>query len=57
MTFFVFPKTFFALGLELELGLGLTLELGLGLRLRFGLELTELRLNTFLIKCPFGQVY
>jgi len=40
---FVSSKTFCAL------------ELGLGLRL--GLELAEIRLNTFSVKRPFGQVY
>jgi len=53
MTSFCFPeKGFCAL---LDLGLGLELVLGLGWRLR--LEFAEIRLSTFLVKHPFGQVY
>jgi len=40
-----FRKCFCALGLRLLLGLGL------------GLELAEIRLYTFSVKRPFGQVY
>jgi len=43
------PKTDISLVLELRL------EVRLGSRL--GLELTKIRLNTFSVKRPFGQVY
>jgi len=42
--YFVFPEK-----VSVRLGLGFELEL------RFGSS--EIRLNTFSVKCPFGQVY